>query len=212
MRLLWLVPYGLTFIAVQWLRLPQREAEVLTLALLTVYWAVLLLCAKRNGRASAYGICPIKLRSRLVCAMLLPLLLLPILNIAVLGVPKMTALTAVYIVYIAFGEEFFFRGFLLEALRDKCGIFAAAVLSALLFALMHCFNGGSVIQPLCAAGVGFALAASRYLTGSLAVPVIIHFCINLSGWQTPATGYAALYISAAAAYAAVGYAMLRKCK
>lgn len=212
MRLLWLVPYGLIFLTVQWLGLPQTEAYVLTLALLTVYWLALILCAKRNNRASAYGICPIKLRSRRDCAMLLPLLLLPILNIVVLGAPKLTALTAVYIVYIAIGEEFFFRGFLLEVLRDKCGVFAGAVLSALLFALMHCFNGVSAVQLVCAAGVGFALAAARYLTGSLAVPVIVHSCINLTGWQTPIAGHTALHISAAAVYAAVGYTMLRKCK
>ena len=212
MRLLWLVPYGLIFLAVQWLGLPQTGAYVLTLALLTVYWAALLLCAKRSGRARAYGICPIKLRSRRDFAVLLTLLLLPVLNIAVLGVPELMPLTAVYIVYAAFGEEFFFRGFLLEVLRNKCGVFAGATLSALLFALMHCFNGISAVQIVCASGVGFALAASRYLTDSLAVPVIIHSCINLSGWQTPTTGYEVLYISAAAAYAAVGYAMLRKCK
>lgn len=184
---------------------------MLTLTLLTAYWTALLLCVKRNNRAAAYGICRVKHLDRRDCAMLLPLLvLLPAVNLIAFGIPKLTLLTAAYIVYTAFGEEFFFRGFLPEALRGKCGMLAGAALNALLFALMHCFNGASAVQLVCAAGAGFALAASRYLTGSLAIPVVIHFCINLSGWQTSAEGYAALYIAAAAVYAAIGYAMLRK--
>ncbi len=186
---------------------------MLTLILLTVYWTALLLCVKHNDRAAVYGICRVKHLDRRDRAMLLLLLLLlPAVNLIVSGIPKLTLLTAMYIVYTAFGEEFFFRGFLPEALRGRCGAFAGAAVSALLFALMHCFNGASVVQPVCAACIGFALAASRYLTGSLAVPVVIHSCINLSGWQTPTAGYTALYASSVAAYAAMGYAILRRCK
>lgn len=211
MQLLWLVPYGLIFIAVQRLGLSHDRACILTVALLTVYWTALIVHIKRNDTARLYGVCALSAQDKRNYLLLLPLLLMPAVN-AALGTFQITVLTTVYIAYIAFGEEFFFRGFLLGVLRQRCGVWLGSIISAVLFALMHCFNGVSAVQLLCAAGVGFALSASRFLTGSLVVPVVIHFCINVTGWQTAAPEHAPVYIALAAAYTACGVVMLRKSK
>lgn len=209
MQLLWLIPYGVIFLAVQRMGLDSNQAQFLTVALLTVYWAVLFLCIRRKGREERYGLGVPRIRNWKTHAMLIPLLLMPVVNLA-LGTFQMTALTAVYIVYTAFGEEFFFRGYLLGVLRNQYGIWVSSAISAVLFGLMHCFSNGSWIQILCAAGVGFALAASRFLTGSLIVPVLVHIFINLTGWQSAPPGYEGVYLIVAAVYAAWGILMLRK--
>lgn len=209
MQLLWLIPYGLIFFAVESVALAPEQARLLAVLLLTVYWAALLLCIRRKNREARYGLCMPRMGNRKSYGLLVPLLLMPALNLAVSTV-QMTALTAVYIAYTAFGEEFFFRGYLLGALRNRYGIWLSAAISAALFGLMHCFGGGSGLQIICAAGVGFALAAVRFLTGSLLVPVLVHICINLTGWQPAPPGYEGVYLLVAAGYAAWGILLLRK--
>ncbi|MEP6754183.1 MAG: CPBP family intramembrane glutamic endopeptidase [Chthonomonadales bacterium] len=72
------------------------------------------------------------------------------------------------------GEEFFFRGFLFNALRRRINLPVAVCISALLFAVIHVAPlNVIVIFPM-----GIILALSYYYTGSLWVPIIIHMTNN----------------------------------
>ena len=86
------------------------------------------------------------------------------------------------------GEEIFFRGFTLPALRRSFGILAALLISAALFSLLH-------MDPVGFAGlleIGLVLAVLRSWSGSIWTAVIGHLVNNgiaggafLLGWQDP---------------------------
>jgi membrane protease YdiL (CAAX protease family) len=86
------------------------------------------------------------------------------------------------------GEEVFFRGFALPALRRTLGPFAAMLLSATLFSLLH-------LDPVGFLGlmeIGILLAALRFWSGSLWAAMIGHAVNNgvaatafLLGWEDP---------------------------
>ncbi len=148
---LWLLLYGLLFAVPR--ALAPAAAPLLTPALLAVYWAVLLFAA---------------------------------LNIAFGGARPGIA-EAVYLLFAVFGEEVLFRGVLPAVWGEKLGAAGAAAASAALFALLHLGSaiGGSVsaaaVQALCAFGAGLLLTAVRARTGSIALPLLAHALINLTG-------------------------------
>lgn len=85
----------------------------------------------------------------------------------------MLALSAVLIAPLT--EEIIFRGFLFRNLRDTVGKGLAAVLSGLVFGLVHLHP--TLILPL--TGLGIALALLYEWTGSLWVPIAAHMAFNL---------------------------------
>jgi membrane protease YdiL (CAAX protease family) len=97
-------------------------------------------------------------------------------------------MTITVILAAPFGEELFFRGFALPALRRSWGIVAAVVLSGALFSLLH-------MDPVGFLGlmeIGILLAALRWWTGSLWAAIIGHAVNNgiaggafLLGWEDP---------------------------
>ncbi len=86
------------------------------------------------------------------------------------------------------GEEIFFRGFALPALRRTFGLLAAVLVSAALFSMLH-------MDPVGFAGlleIGVLLAALRLWSGSVWTAVIAHAVNNgiaggafLLGWEDP---------------------------
>jgi membrane protease YdiL (CAAX protease family) len=72
-------------------------------------------------------------------------------------------------------EETIFRGALYRHLRAWLGLFAAAILTALLFGLMH---GYSVYMLLPVITLGFCFALVREWRGSLVAPMTAHFIHN----------------------------------
>jgi hypothetical protein len=103
---------------------------------------------------------------------------------------RMHAIPMVITVTIAapLGEEIFFRGFALPALRRTVGLFGALLLSGALFSLLH-------MDPVGFIGlleIGVLLAALRTWSGSLWAAVIGHAVNNgiaggafLLGWEDP---------------------------
>lgn len=85
----------------------------------------------------------------------------------------MLGLSAVLIAPLV--EEIIFRGFLFRNLRDTVGKGLAAVLSGLVFGLVHLHP--TLILPL--TGLGIALALLYEWTGSLWVPIAAHMAFNL---------------------------------
>lgn len=82
---------------------------------------------------------------------------------------------ALALVAAPIAEETFFRGFLFAGLRQRWGLAAAALVSGLLFGLLH-FDLGSII-PFSL--IGIVLSLTYALSGSLWVTISSHFLFNL---------------------------------
>lgn len=199
---LWLLLYGLLFAVPR--ALVPAAAPLLTPALLAVYWAVLLRCLHTRGRLRSYGLCRGRGLTARDALLSLPVLLFAALNIAFGGARPGIA-QAVYLLFAVFGEEVLFRGVLPAVWGEKLGAAGAAAASAALFALLHLGSaiGGSVsaaaVQALCAFGAGLLLTAVRARTGSIALPLLAHALINLTGsGAVSAAPQAAAYLAASA--------------
>lgn len=199
---LWLLLYGLLFAVPR--ALMPAAAPLLTPALLAVYWAALLRGLHTRGRLRSYGLCRGKGLTARDALLSLPVLLFAALNIAFGGAWPGIA-QAVYLLFAVFGEEVLFRGVLPAVWGEKLGAAGAAAASAALFALLHLGSavGGSVsaaaVQALCAFGAGLLLTAVRARTGSIALPLLAHALINLTGsGAVSAAPQAAAYLAASA--------------
>lgn len=199
---LWLLLYGLLFAVPR--ALMPAAAPLLTPALLAVYWAALLRGLHTRGRLRSYGLCRGKGLTARDALLSLPVLLFAALNIAFGGARPGIA-EAVYLLFAVFGEEVLFRGVLPAVWGEKLGAAGAAAASAALFALLHLGSavGGSVsaaaVQALCAFGAGLLLTAVRARTGSIALPLLAHALINLTGsGAVSAAPRAAAYLAASA--------------
>lgn len=197
---LWLLLYGLLFTVPR--ALIPAAAPLLTPALLAVYWAVLLRYLRTRGRLRSYGLCRGRGLTARDALLSLPVLLFAALNIAFGGARPEIA-EAVYLLFAVFGEEVLFRGVLPAVWGEKLGAAGAAAASAALFALLHLGSavGGSVsaaaVQALCAFGAGLLLTAVRARTGSIALPLLAHALINLTGsGAVSAAPQAAAYLAA----------------
>lgn len=211
---LWLLLYGLLF-AVPRALIPAA-APLLTPALLAVYWAVLLRCLHTRGRLRSYGLCRGRGLTARDALLSLPVLLFAALNIAFGGARPGIA-EAVYLLFAVFGEEVLFRGVLPAVWGEKLGAAGAAAASAALFALLHLGSavGGSVsaaaVQALCAFGAGLLLTAVRARTGSIALPLLAHALINLTGsGAVSAAPQAAAYLAASALCTLCALRLLRE--
>lgn len=206
---LWLLLYGLLFAVPR--ALMPAAAPLLTPALLAVYWAVLLRGMHTRGRLRSYGLCRGRGLTARDALLSLPVLLFAALNIAFGGARPGIA-EAVYLLFAVFGEEVLFRGVLPAVWGEKLG---AAAASAALFALLHLGSavGGSVsaaVQALCAFGAGLLLTAVRARTGSIALPLLAHALINLTGsGAVSAAPQAAAYLAASALCALCALRLLR---
>lgn len=101
-----------------------------------------------------------------------------------------------YAVIPALCEEVFFRGALLGALEERTSPRMAALLTTLLFALLH----GSPAGLPGHVAIGLLLTLAMQRSGRLAVPALMHMVYNLlalqwpglPGWLTAICGAAAL--------------------
>lgn len=211
---LWLLLYGLLFAVPR--ALMPAAAPLLTPALLAVYWAVLLRGLHTRDRLRSYGLCRGRGLTARDALLSLPVLLFAALNIAFGGARPGIA-QAVYLLFAVFGEEVLFRGVLPAVWGEKLGVVRAAAASAALFALLHLGSalGGSVsaaaVQTLCAFGAGLLLTAVRARTGSIALPLLAHALINLTGsGAVSAAPRAAAYLAASALCALCALPLLRE--
>ena len=210
---LWLLLYGLLF-AVPRALIPAA-APLLTPALLAVYWAVLLRGLHTRGRLRSYGLCRGRGLTARDAPLSLPVLLFAALN-AAFGGAWPGAAEAVYLLFAVFGEEVLFRGVLPAVWGEKLGAVRAAAASAALFALLHLGSavGGSVsaaaVQALCAFGAALLLTAVRARTGSIALPLLAHALINLTGGAELTTPRAAAYLAASALCTLCALRLLRE--
>ncbi len=90
----------------------------------------------------------------------------------------------VVVVVAPIGEEIFFRGFLYTALRGRLRVWVAAVLSSLVFGLVHVYP--LLIPALFVVGLGLSLLYER--RQSLLAPVVAHATFNIIGFVAIALG------------------------
>ena len=79
-----------------------------------------------------------------------------------------------------FGEELLFRGFLYNALRRRWSVWPSAILSGILFALLH----GSPVLILAILPVGIGLALVYEWRQSILASMAAHATFNLIGFVT----------------------------
>jgi uncharacterized protein len=154
--------------------------------------AVLILTERRGGRPRLreFGFRPIRRRALLWAAgALVVYFVLSAIYVAIaqpptddlpqeLGADKSTALaviTGLFVIGVAPPvEEFFFRGFLYQALRNRLGVRGGAVLSGLLFGAIHLKP--EYLVPLAILGTILALLFQR--TNSLWPCILVHAANN----------------------------------
>jgi membrane protease YdiL (CAAX protease family) len=89
---------------------------------------------------------------------------------------KVVALGLLVILAAPVSEEIFFRGFLFGGLRGRMSFWAAALVSGVLFGLVHLPTGPAQVPPLAVFGVLLAWLYER--TGSLGPPIFMHMIQN----------------------------------
>lgn len=90
------------------------------------------------------------------------------------------ALAFVLVVVVAIAEETIFRGYLILRFRNVTGITAVAViLSAVIFALGHGYEGSAGVATIGVVGLGLALV--YVWRKSLVAPMVMHFLLDFIG-------------------------------
>lgn len=89
---------------------------------------------------------------------------------------KLVALGLLVVLAAPISEEVFFRGFLFGGLRGRFSFWPAALISGILFGLVHLPGGPLQVPPLAVFGVLLAWLYER--TGSLGPPILMHMIQN----------------------------------
>lgn len=96
------------------------------------------------------------------------------------GTPGERVLALLLLLIVAVAEETVFRGYLLRRLRQASGSRAfAVVLSTVIFAFGHTYQG--TLGTVAVAVIGAAFALIYLWRGSLVAPVVMHFIQNFLG-------------------------------
>lgn len=95
-----------------------------------------------------------------------------------LGIGEFYIMSTIMVVILApLWEEFFFRGIIYKKAKNIIPIRSANVFQAVIFGLIH----GNIIQGLYAFVIGIVLGKVYEEYKTIALPIAIHFVINLSG-------------------------------
>lgn len=100
--------------------------------------------------------------------------------------PAMTATLLVGVILVAGNEELLFRGVVLTFMRSRFAEVTAAVVTALVFGLLHLPSG--VVAAIMTAIFGYLLYLTRRVSGGIVVPIVVHAAWDLavvSVWTTP---------------------------
>ena len=203
MYVLWIALYGLIFIVIPRLKVNETAAAGVLTAALTLFWVAFFIYIRRKKKHRAYGLCLLHSMNAGEYLLLVPVLAVPIVNVLIYYAGNTGAqanevsaeawhamlnyiLYIINLMYMAFGEEIFFRGFLLSRISGKFGAWTGIILSAAVFGMMHIINifaGASVkyiiMQSVYAAAAGFMFGSVKFFTGSILLPVIIHIAANV---------------------------------
>lgn len=156
---------------------------------LLAYGAALLLWLGNSGWGDRFGLNRIRFpesgRHGLWVLLLIPGCNLLLGQKAVLSLSVLAAAMA-----SAIAEEVFFRCFLLRWMEKRWKL-GGMILASAVFGLYHLWNlpaaGISVtlLQVVCAFGAGLCYSGAAVCCGSLWIPILAHFLVNLTGWASP---------------------------
>ena len=108
-----------------------------------------------------------------------------------------TALIGVLVVGVAPAvEEFFFRGFVYGALRNRFSFLLAAVLDGIIFGAVHAPTGIEAVPTLIVLGISFCIAYEA--TGSILPGIVLHSLNNMVAFGSDEQGSWAVATTVAA--------------
>ena len=189
--ILWLILYGILF--------GMDVNKVVKAINLTAYTFILLIHLYKNKKLKYYRVAMPRIQkmSRGSVASLVVLGSVMLMNLLVsLRSGNYNFSLGIYLgmLYTAFMEELFFRGYLLTAFFNGCNNQMRSILgSGALFGLLHTVNllrGGDVVYTIfqsgCAVGIGILLGILATIFESILPGVIIHWLINISAMEVRA--------------------------
>jgi membrane protease YdiL (CAAX protease family) len=204
--------------------LPPTLLELLA-ELVLAGLAIALLTAQRSWKNVGFRSFPRLKDLRLYWVPLFPVL--PVGAAAIIGISRMPFEEILFFLVLAclvgFVEEVVFRGLILQALAPA-GLWRAAILSSILFGMMHLLNllfgadlVATLLQAAYATAMGFGFAAVTLRTGVLWPLIVIHALIDFAGFVTmegtvtsgvTSTDFV-IYILYSVVFAAYGLFMMR---
>ena len=139
MVLLWVVGYGAVYTAAQWLSSSVPVGGLIVSGLMAAYCVLLFLWSWRYNREKNICLNAVNWKKLIKDPAILSLLLLPMYNLMTGGYVEHSVQKIVLILSVALIEELFFRGYLLNYLKNQ-GRLLAVIASSAIFALMHGAN------------------------------------------------------------------------
>jgi membrane protease YdiL (CAAX protease family) len=206
MSVIWIIIYGIIYSFSEKISKSFGESHILTVFAIMLYIAILYIFLRKQKRLSVYGLCFPKYWRKKDIGWLMPLLTFSLVNIY-LQVNNQTMLQNSWIMFIlmlftVFLEELLFRGYLLVYLFEKCGIdnkWIGMIISSVLFGMFHIvnlFQGADIlytmIQMLCACGIGLCLCVLVSKYKSIFPGTIIHYLINITSFDIGKSNYIVL--------------------
>ena len=202
MSVIWIIIYGIIYSFSEKFSKLFGENHILTVFAIMLYIVVLYLFLKKRKRLSVYGLrLPIYWRNKDI-GWLMPLLTFSFANMYFQE--NQTMLQNSWIMFIlmlfsVFLEELLFRGYLLVYLLEKCGIdnkWIGMIVSSILFGMFHIvnlFQGADIlytmVQMLCACGIGLCLCVLVSKYKSIFPGIIIHYLINITSFDMGKSNY-----------------------
>lgn len=142
---------------------------------------VLIVFAVKKKSLCAYtGMSYISLRSAagaVIAGISLNILVQAFLPQSINGAGDIGFLLLVCTVVSPFVEELIFRGILLKMFASSCGIFAASIITSVLFSITH----GNISEAVYTFILGILLAVVRVKSTSLWSAVLLHLAFNITG-------------------------------
>ncbi|WP_309298113.1 CPBP family intramembrane glutamic endopeptidase [Clostridium omnivorum] len=221
MSVIWIVIYGIIYSFSE----KFGENHILAVFPIMLYIVVLYMFLKKRKRLSVYGLCLPKYWRKKDVGWLMPLLSFPFANMYLQG--NQTMLQNSWIMFLlmlftVFLEELLFRGYLLVYLFEKCGIdnkWIGMIISSVLFGMFHIvnlFQGADIsytmIQMLCACGIGLCLCVLVSQYKSIFPGVIVHYLINITSFDMEKSNYHVLLFFFILSVLHIFYACLLKWK
>ena len=99
---------------------------------------------------------------------------------------KALMMSSILFLLVAIGEEWLFRGYFFGLYKERLGVKAAIILNSCLFTVIHLGNPNSISRPMEHIAIEMVnifliavlMSMARAYTGSLWMPIGIHFCMN----------------------------------
>ena len=218
--LLFIIIYGGCFLLAEFLSNLIGVPHVITAFAILIYAVALIFyMQKERKKRYLYGFkWKFKKKDFLF---LLPLLVLPILNLVVLN-NSYLIFTILTFVGVCIVEEVFFRNYLYFYLNERFSTMQSILISSAIFAFFHTanlLNGFDLLfviaQIVSAFSVGFCFGAIAYKFKSLTPCLSLHFIINLTGIGTISVNrllFALLISASSLIYLLYGLFILSSCK